>query len=463
MFTLGLSKLRRDKPEEAREWLSKSVGVNGQRPEVWLALGQAHLRLKNAGLAERAFQTALRLGHGAAPIYLGVGTAYQGQGNYEKAVPAFEHAVAVAGTDPAPRIALVRAIIKAGQKDRAAKLIDSWRGERMGSPSLHAELGIALAEAQLYSQAIREFETGLEEAPGSYDLQYNLALAYFYQERYDDCVTIARSLLQQTDNDQLHHLLGLVFERASQISAAAEEFRKAIALNPRVDDYYFHLGRLALQSGNYAEAERNFLAGRTVCVTRACVENLIGLGTAYSFEGKIGLAATTLEQAIQQDPRDYIPYVYLGDVLIKAGKFSKAEGPLKRALELKPDSGLAHYMYAYGLLKGNPQRVSDATASLREAIRLDPQNPLAYYRLGLIHSRAKEYSQAAALLEKAVALDTHLKEAHYQLGLAYQKLCKIELAGSEFRIIQALREKSLQAEELERREIVRELNRLSSQ
>src|SRR5439155_4714786 len=173
--------------------------------------------------------------------------------------------------------------------------------------------------------------------------------------------------------------------------------------------------------------------------------------------------ATTLEQAIQQDPQDYLPYVYLRDVLIKAGKFREAEGPLKRALELKPDSGLAHYMYAYGLLKGNPQRVSEAMASLREAIRLDPQNPLAYYRLGLIHSMAKEYSPAAALLEKAVALDTHLKEAHYQLGLAYQKLCKIELAGSEFRIIQALREKSLQAEELERREIVRELNRLSSQ
>src|SRR5438094_1815442 len=80
MYTLGLIELQQDKPGEAREWLSKSVDLNGQRPESWLALGQAYLHLKNAGLAENSFQAAIRLGHGAAPIYLGVGTAYQGQG-----------------------------------------------------------------------------------------------------------------------------------------------------------------------------------------------------------------------------------------------------------------------------------------------------------------------------------------------------------------------------------------------
>ena len=76
------------------------------------------------------------------------------------------------------------------------------------------------------------------------------------------------------------------------------------------------------------------------------------------------------ERVIEQEPQDAEGYLYLGDALIRANNFEGALRPLEKALELKPDSSLGHYMYAYSILKGESPNNSLATHHLEEALRL---------------------------------------------------------------------------------------------
>jgi tetratricopeptide (TPR) repeat protein len=435
LYALGLVELQLGRAEEARTVLLKATGLKTESAETWLALGDAQLRLKYATQAEQAFQTALQLGHGSPHIYYGIGMAYENRGEYAKAVLNYSRAASVSSPNPAVLIAWVRALLEDHRKDEVVRLVSGWRIEGRNEPAVNAELGILLAEARLYDEASREFEAGLRSDPSSYDLRYNLALAYLSEGRCGDAEKIANELLKERDTEDLHDLLGMAYQQASQPPAAAREFEKALAMDPRQERYYLQLGSLCLQGGDYAAAEQRFFAGAKLCSAPGCFRSLVGLGVARRMQAKYDAAVETLERAIDEEPSNYEGYLYLGDTLIRSGRWKEAAAPLKQAIDLDPSLSLLHYMYAYAVLKGFPENVSEADSHLREAVRLDPENALAYYRLGVICNAAKDYGRALTYLRKAVSLKPDLKEAHYQLALAYQKLGDKSLTEREFHFV----------------------------
>jgi len=437
LYALGLVELQLGRAEEARTVLLKASVLNPGSPETWLALGDAQLRLKYATQAEQAFQTALRLGHGSPHIYFAIGVAYENRAEYGNAVLNYRRAASVSSPNPAVLIAWLRALLEYHRKDEALRLVSGWRIEGRNDPALNTELGILLAEAHLYDEASREFEAGLQSDPDSYDLKYNLALAYLSGGRYGDAGQIANELLKERDTADLHDLLGLVYQQASQPSAAAREFEKALAMDPHQERYYLQLGSLCFQGGDYAAGEQRFSAGAKLCPEPGCFRSLVGLGVALRMQAKYDSAVQVLERAIREEPGNYGGYMYLGDTLIRSGRWKEAAAPLKRAIDLNPSVSLLHYMYAYAVLKGFPDNVSEADFHLREAVRLDPENALAYYRLGMICNTAKDYGLALTYLRKAVSLKPDLKEAHYQLALAYQKLGDKGLTEREFHFVSA--------------------------
>jgi tetratricopeptide (TPR) repeat protein len=459
LYALGLVELQLGRAEEARTVLLKAAELNSGSPETWLALGDAQLRLKYAAQAERAFQTALRVGNGSAHIYFAIGMAYENRGDYGKAVLNYRQAASVSSPNPAVLIAWLRALLEDNRKDEALRLVSRWRIEGRSDPALNTELGILLAEAHLYSEASREFEAGLRSDPDSYDLKYNLALAYLSEGRYGDAGKIANELLKERDTEDVHDLLGLVYEQTSQPSAAAREFEKALGMDHHQERYYLQLGSLYLQGGEYVAAEGRFLMGAKLCPAPGCFRSLVGLGVALRMEAKYDSAVEVLERAIREEPGNYGGYMYLGDTLIRWGRWKEAAAPLKQAIGLDPSSSLLHYMYAYAVLKGFPDNVSEADSHLREAVRLDPENALAYYRLGITCNTAKDYGRALTYLRKAVSLKPDLKEAHYQLALAYQKLGNKSLAEQEFHFVST---HSTNASDEEQEEIIRVFGRISS-
>jgi superkiller protein 3 len=81
----------------------------------------------------------------------------------------------------------------------------------------------------------------------------------------------------------------------------------------------------------------------------------------------------------------------------------------------------------------NGGRVSEALATLREAIERFPDDASLHHRYGLYCLQAARYDEAIAALDRALELDPHLTDAHNNLGIIYVELDEYTRAESEFR------------------------------
>jgi tetratricopeptide (TPR) repeat protein len=444
LYALGLVRLQRGDARGAREVLTRCVALDRAHGEPRLALGKAEFRLGKRDSAQRSVDEAARLGAGSAAVLIGAGIVYSEMGLHAKAAAAFESAIPLAGADPAPRAGLIRALVQGSGRRRAAELAQGWRSQPDLTAAAHNEIGIAFAEARVYREAIEEFRAAMRTEPSHPEAGANLAMAYYYAQEFPEASATLRTLLERQDSAALRYLLGLTLESMRRPDEAVEAFSAAARLDPGRADAWLHLGRIALDKHLAGEAQRCFGEARARCTDGACVEALIGLGTAYKLLGQGRQAEEAYQEAVRRAPRDFTGYLYLGDALIRARRYEEAVEPLGKAVQLEPRSSLYHYMYAYALMHGGDQGGPEAVTHLREAIRLDPANGLAWYRLGLIRSKAGQYGEAAPLLAKAVDLEPKLKEAHYQLGVALQKLGKAEESRTQFAEYRKLSQSSIE-------------------
>jgi tetratricopeptide (TPR) repeat protein len=139
--------------------------------------------------------------------------------------------------------------------------------------------------------------------------------------------------------------------------------------------------------------------------------------------------------------------------LMKSSRFSEAVPEWRRALELDPDDGKAHYNLAYALGETNQVdaalaeytkasvltpnqpvviaslalaevqagRLDDAIADYRKALALNPANPAVEADLGTVLSQKGLTAEGLEHLEKAVALNPELPDAHNKLATALAK------------------------------------------
>ena len=119
--------------------------------------------------------------------------------------------------------------------------------------------------------------------------------------------------------------------------------------------------------------------------TKACHQLLLLITTQGVAEALTGGFAektkTAMDRAVQLDPENFKAHLSIGswnaEIVAAAGFMAKMlygateENALvayQRALELKPDSGLAHFEYAMGLLRLSDDNIGLASNHLQKAL-----------------------------------------------------------------------------------------------
>jgi tetratricopeptide (TPR) repeat protein len=97
--------------------------------------------------------------------------------------------------------------------------------------------------------------------------------------------------------------------------------------------------------------------------------------------------------------------------------YGGAEAACKRAIELKPDSAVAHNVYARLLILS---RFDEAIAEIRTAIELDPTSFYHQIVYTVLLTYARRYDEAARQLETLAAMSPESAVGHFWLvgGLA---------------------------------------------
>ncbi|MBI5763313.1 MAG: tetratricopeptide repeat protein [Planctomycetes bacterium] len=157
------------------------------------------------------------------------------------------------------------------------------------------------------------------------------------------------------------------------------------------------------------------------------------LGYALLRAGRPAEAEGRLKEALQLDPNSPGPYANLGMVYWSQKRFAEALPFFEKALSLSPNEFGAEFFYCFGTALFELGRREKAVDMLRTAVEIFPDYPEAQYNLGNALLDCRRYDEAVVALTHAIRLSPKTVEAYVNLGLAYDRSDRINDAIAAYR------------------------------
>jgi tetratricopeptide (TPR) repeat protein len=170
----------------------------------------------------------------------------------------------------------------------------------------------------------------------------------------DAIVTLQKAIVLDPRSSELRRQLAAVYDRLHIVTKRVAALEEAAKLDgSRADRDLYELGRIALEVGNYDEAEK------------------------------------VLEKAISLDPSISQYHYSLGQTMLLRAelgdRLNRAIGHLEVAQKLAPDSVNVHDFLSSAYIKA--QRWQDAAVSLHRSANISAQNEVLYFRLNQVYKR----------------------------------------------------------------------------
>jgi cytochrome c-type biogenesis protein CcmH/NrfG len=160
------------------------------------------------------------------------------------------------------------------------------------------------------------------------------------------------------------------------------------------------------------------------------------------------------------DARNPQAHLRLGYVLLDSGRYREAAGHFRSAIAEHLPSADAHLGLA--ACEVSQRQFDAAAATLREAERVEPGNPVAIANLGVVLSDSGHPADAIVPLQRALTVDPDLHQARFALAIAFARAGRRgEAASTAEELLRRLPENAPQRTEVER--LVRELRKPVSQ
>ncbi len=217
----------------------------------------------------------------------------------------------------------------------------------------------------------------------------NVDVLYTAYRVHADLADRARDALAQVapDSSRMHEIMAQHLVNEGDLSAAIVQYRKALAISPRLGGIHYELGEAILKDSTsdtaLQEAEAQFRA--------ALAENPGDAGAEYK----------------------------LGRVCAQRLDFKSAMQHYARALALRPDHVYTQIGMGEALMEmDEPQK---ALEHLLAATRLDPLNPTVHYRLASLYRKLGREPSARSEFEEF----KKLRESKKRVQQVYQQMHEV--------------------------------------
>ena len=246
--------------------------------------------------------------------------------------------------------------------------------------------------------------------------------------------------------------LGMLLHAFEQLESAEVCYRRARGLDPQRFQWAYYLGLVeALDGKNEAAASSLRDALR---IDPGYLPARLKLAEVLLNLGRFDESREMCQAVLKDNPQTAPAYYWLGRVAAAKGQGALAEEQYRKACELWPSYGTAHYALALAYQKdgqaGEAQRQMAAFQKYKadsdpqpedpmlEAVRSLDNSALAHLMKGVDLENAGQMEQAIAEHEEAVRQDPKLVQAHANLIALYGRAGQPEKAEREYRATVAI-------------------------
>ena len=342
---------RLGQPDESTKYLDRAKSRAPHDPEVLRAVAGQY---RDQGKYDEAIATLQAIPKKNADIQAELAYTYQLSGKQQEAADLYSRLATAAKNNVGLQLSAAQAWINLGHPERANDFLAIARQTDPNSYRLHAILaGMAEAEDRL-PDAEQEYKLALNNLPARvaegplYPVELRLNLYEVYVRQDDDAdakqqLQAAATAIQgvqvaDSARPEMLRLRAAVEAAQGNLDAANRDLKEALALAPGNVNSLLNFGMLQWKLGQKDAARETFT--KILEVDKNNRQALSALGYLARDAGDAKLAESYFARAIAAHPKDYAPYLALGDLHTAGRNFRSAETNYEHAYQLMPTNAL---------------------------------------------------------------------------------------------------------------------------
>ncbi len=240
-----------------------------------------------------------------------------------------------------------------------------------------------------------------ENKPDSAQLSYTMGLKYFPNDVY------------------LHESLGYVLRGKGQLEKAAEQYEKAVKLDPKKAEDWKILGEIYVKLNDTDNAIRAYEKYTTMKPNDR--KTLEVLSILYKESGREEEAIAKKEEILKNSPNDVTLMLQLGKAYTGRGDLKKARDMYLKALSLEPENRIALSLLGYVYM--NLENYSAAIETYKKLQKIEPKNAEIICNIASAYRMKKQFKIAKNYVRKAISIDP-------KFGLDYITMAQIYEASA---------------------------------
>ncbi|RMF94771.1 MAG: tetratricopeptide repeat protein [Candidatus Schekmanbacteria bacterium] len=227
-----------------------------------------------------------------------------------------------------------------------------------------------LIDSKQYDAAEKGLKEIIKEDPENPRFLSTLAEMYKTLDRIKEAIPLYEKAAKfDPKNGRYYFLIGNLYNRIGKPSKAIEFYKKTVQLNPRHFLAHYNLGRFYTLQGDY---EKAILEYETALKLRP--------DHSYSYNN--------------------LAYIYME----KLNDKKKGLEYLKKAVKASPNIAFIRKNYASALI--DLGKYKEAEKEMKEALRLEPNNPKYYTELGNIYKKMGDLEKAQEMWKKSTEISS---------------------------------------------------------
>jgi tetratricopeptide (TPR) repeat protein len=358
---------RLNQPEEALRSLTRAKNRAPKDPEVLRAVAGQY---RDQGQYDLAISTLQALPSKNIEVQAELAYTYEVAGKLPEAANLYSRAAKSARGNIGLLLSAAQAWVALGQTDKARPFLDQARAVNPSNYRLHAIQGsLAESESRLadasgeYDLALQNLPKNISEGP-LYPIELRLNL-YEIDVRQGDEAAAKHQLdaasaeinqinAPQSSRPEMLRLRAAIEAASGNLDAANKDLREALALAPSSVSALLNYGNLQWKLGQKDAARDTFT--KVLDLDHQNRNALESLGYLARDSGDAKLAESYFSRSAQAHPKDYAPYLALGDLYAAERNFRLAQ---------------ANYENAYQRMPGNPLTIAGGSNAALESHNLD--------------------------------------------------------------------------------------------